>query len=347
MFSTIKSRVLVLVVTVMVFTIAISFTIGSIVQRNIIEKEMSTNADLAYKIDTAEDLNTLAEMNEFDYTQITSMDEIYNKDGFNQKASLLSSLVLGVIGLTIIFLVVINITFDWFIKPALNVSSDSISDFDQVKYEMNSQNELIAGTENDLLRVNSFINHELKNSLAILKAKSKFNPDQMDDYIDELNNQIDDLNALTLNRLENAITIDLLLVLAELVDDEFPQVELNFDDGDFEIIGNVNLVKRAFYNIIQNAFKYGASKVEIEVYNLENSVVAVVKNNGDEIAKNEIDKIFDYRYRIKNLNADGSGIGLALVMNIMKILKGSIYVESNPEQTSFYLAFPNSQLTSN
>lgn len=347
MFSTIKSRILGLFVTVMVFTIAISFTLGSIVQRNIIENTMTRNADLAYKIDTAEDLNTLAEMNEFDYNQITSVNEMYNQDGFNQKASLVSSLAIGVISLSIVFLVVINFTFDWFIKPALNVDSDTISDFDEVKHEINEQNELIAGTENDLLRVNSFVNHELKNSLAILKAKSKFNPDQMDDYIDELNKQIDDLNALTLNRLENATTIDLLLVLAELVDDDFPQVDLNFDDGDFEIIGNVSLIKRAFYNIIQNAFKYGASNVEIDVHNLEQSVVAIVKNDGDEIEKSEIDKIFDYRYRINNLNADGSGIGLALVLNIMKLVKGSIYVESNPQETKFYLSFPNSQLTSN
>lgn len=347
MLSTIKSRIIAIVLGVMVITISISFMLGSIVQRNIIEKEMATQGDLAYKINSADDLSTIAEMTEFNYTQLTSVDEMYNGDGFTQKSSLISSLIIGVIAVSILFTFVINYAYDWFIKPKVNFNSNAFTDFDDVKNELLNQNEVIEGTENDLMRVNSFVNHELKNSLAILKAKSQFNPEQIDDYIDELNNQIDDLNALTLNRLENATTIDLLLVLAELVDEAYPNVELNFDDGEFEINGNISLLKRVFSNIIQNAYKYGADKVEIDVYNIENSVVAVVKNNGDEIAKSEIDKIFDYRYRIKNLNADGSGIGLALVMNIMKILKGSIYVESNSHQTSFYLSFPNSQLTSN
>lgn len=339
MFSTIKSRVLALVISVMIFTIALSFTIGSLVQRNIFEKEMKDHADLTYRIENADELNAIAELNQFNYNQLASSDEMYSENEFSEKVALISSFAIGVVGLSIVLILIINYGYDLFIKPNVSIDSNTISDFDKVKHELLTQNELIEGTENDLLRVNSFVNHELKNSLAILKAKSQFDPEQIETYIDELNDQIDDLNALTLNRLENTTAVDLLLLLAELTDEYFPEVDLHFEDGDFEISGNTNLIKRAFYNIVQNAYKYGASKVEIFVYNRENSVVAVVKNNGDEIAKSEIDKIFDYRYRIKNLNADGSGIGLALVMNIMKLVKGSIYVESCEKETSFYLSF--------
>ncbi|MCU0569369.1 MAG: sensor histidine kinase [Oculatellaceae cyanobacterium Prado106] len=72
-------------------------------------------------------------------------------------------------------------------------------------------------------------------------------------------------------------------------------------------------------------------------------VIFRVENSGVEIPRKECDRIFDKFYRIPSSDPwkhGGTGLGLALVKELVERLQGSIWVESQSEQTAFLVRLP-------
>ena len=100
------------------------------------------------------------------------------------------------------------------------------------------------------------------------------------------------------------------------------------------------------FNLLTNAMKYSPGRKEISVSSYKrNGLAAVsVRDRGIGISKDELEKIFDPYYRVKderNLSVGGIGIGLSIVKNIMDAHDGHIEVKSSPGRGStFTLFFP-------
>lgn len=102
-----------------------------------------------------------------------------------------------------------------------------------------------------------------------------------------------------------------------------------------------------FNNIISNAIKFQhihepnpKLTIHIEIDG-EKSLISF-KDNGVGIPKGSLSKVFDMFFRQPGNKADGSGLGLFMVKEIVKKLKGKIKVQSQPgEGTSFNLEIPN------
>ena len=116
--------------------------------------------------------------------------------------------------------------------------------------------------------------------------------------------------------------------------------DYNFESSDDEILAYFDRYKleRVFYNLISNAFRYtpkgGSINIKID-HNPENLFIAV-EDSGVGISEEHIDKIFNLFFEIpmhnqvqKNYNK-GTGIGLSIVKNIVKLHKGSIDVTNKP-----------------
>lgn len=107
---------------------------------------------------------------------------------------------------------------------------------------------------------------------------------------------------------------------------DFPE-----DEKDFLVFGNGDLLYSALKNIVENGCKY--SPDHISIVNLSfppGQVIIEVLNNGDVIAEEEIENIFQPFYRSSNATvAKGFGLGLALAKRIISIHKGTIDVESD------------------
>ena len=103
-------------------------------------------------------------------------------------------------------------------------------------------------------------------------------------------------------------------------------------------------ISRAIENLITNAIKYGAEKVDIHVkIDQSNSeTVIAVHNHGKDIPKEKLDKLFDLYYRAEDTNGQkGWGLGLTLVKGVAEAHGGKINVESHPEDgTTFYMVIP-------
>jgi len=102
-----------------------------------------------------------------------------------------------------------------------------------------------------------------------------------------------------------------------------------------------------FNNIISNAIKHQHSyemnpKLEIHVTVESGKSVILFKDNGIGIPSDELRIIFDMFYRGKKVKSEGSGLGLYVVKEVIKKLKGKIYVDSElGEGSQFVIELPN------
>ncbi|WP_109851924.1 response regulator [Aquimarina sp. AU58] len=103
-----------------------------------------------------------------------------------------------------------------------------------------------------------------------------------------------------------------------------------------------DIVEKVVVNLVSNAIKYTPNKGSM-VCNAtvkENELHFVVKNTGKGLTKEEEVKVFERFYQI-NENKEGIGIGLALVKELVSLHKGTISVESIPnEWTVFTVTLP-------
>lgn len=121
------------------------------------------------------------------------------------------------------------------------------------------------------------------------------------------------------------------------------QVDVNPDD--LIIYADENLISQVVLNLLKNAMQAIGHKQEDGRISLKaccdsnEAVIIEVTNNGPLIPPEEIEHIFVPFFTTKE---GGSGIGLSISRQIMRLSGGSIVLKSNPalRQTTFVLTFP-------
>jgi signal transduction histidine kinase len=154
------------------------------------------------------------------------------------------------------------------------------------------------------------------------------------------------LTALPQPEFEKFQIHDLFDKLQTLLLDEAGSnnIDLSFKSSPntLELTADCSLVEKVLINLIKNAYQaLGKSKdglVQVSAFkSIENRVIITVKDNGGGIPANIIDDIFIPFYTTKN---SGSGIGLSLSLQIMRLHSGTIAVSSIPNrETVFSLVF--------
>ena len=103
-------------------------------------------------------------------------------------------------------------------------------------------------------------------------------------------------------------------------------------------------LKRVIKNLIQNAISYGRAKspIEIRIGEIPNYIVIKVKDYGEGISKENIDRIFNKYYSAaKKFRKIGTGLGLYLALQITRAHNGDLTVESvEGEYTEFCVKLP-------
>ena len=127
------------------------------------------------------------------------------------------------------------------------------------------------------------------------------------------------------------------------------KVELYFDnfledEQRCVIYGNKELLHSAIKNIVENGCKYSpdsCSRVNLSFSN--DQIYITVKNEGNVIATEEIQKIFQPFYRGSNTREQkGFGLGLSLAKSIVRFHKGTIEVTSSLKMgTIFEIRLPS------
>ncbi len=129
----------------------------------------------------------------------------------------------------------------------------------------------------------------------------------------------------------------------DIVDQQLNQpIELFFDHEKFQKI---------LTNLLSNAVKFAneAGKIAVEVKVNKNIIKATealiikVSNTGDDIPEKNLPHVFDRFYQVdsaSNREYEGTGIGLALVKELVELHNGNVSAQSNLGVTSFEVQLP-------
>ncbi|SFU85357.1 Histidine kinase-, DNA gyrase B-, and HSP90-like ATPase [Clostridium sp. DSM 8431] len=133
----------------------------------------------------------------------------------------------------------------------------------------------------------------------------------------------------------------LFLSINQAVDRADIEIEIKESAKLYEVNMHEMDLFRVFYNISRNAVEAmgGKGKIEAESYKKDNEIIISIKNNGPEISKKTIDKIFNTGFTTKDNTEKGHGYGLSIVKELVENGDGKIAVNSSPELTEFKLTF--------
>ncbi|NLY74355.1 MAG: PAS domain-containing protein [Firmicutes bacterium] len=217
------------------------------------------------------------------------------------------------------------------------------------------------------------VSHELKTPLTSIKGfvetllDSDLNDKEtlrkfmtiISQEADRLNNLIHDL--LDMSKLESgqtelrrkhldleALIDSIILSVANRI--EAKQLKLKKDLQAKTILGDEDLAREVFINLVDNAIKYTPAGGEIIVGSArgEGETIVYVRDTGIGIPAENLPRIFERFYRVdkgRSREMGGTGLGLSIVKHIMERHGGKVSVWSEPGQGSeFKLIFPDKWL---
>ena len=111
-------------------------------------------------------------------------------------------------------------------------------------------------------------------------------------------------------------------------------MQLQFHCGKIndEVYVDVDMWEKIVLNLISNAFKYSKEgTVTVSVQQIDATLQLSVSDTGVGIPEDQTGKIFDRFHRVENIagrSQEGTGIGLAMVKELVRFHQGSIHVKS-------------------
>ncbi len=115
-----------------------------------------------------------------------------------------------------------------------------------------------------------------------------------------------------------------------------------------EVCADSFMLESIFGNLISNAIKYtpDGGRIEVSARERNGTVEVKVSDNGIGIDEEDLNKIFERFYRVKNnytRNIIGTGLGLPIVQALVDVLDGEVRVESQlGNGTTFTVLLPGS-----
>lgn len=109
---------------------------------------------------------------------------------------------------------------------------------------------------------------------------------------------------------------------------------------DMVVYGDADKLARVFDNILRNAvsYCYPNTKIRIQAEMTEEGNRIVFSNRGKQILKEQLGTIFEKFYRLdeaRHSTTGGAGLGLAIAKEIVELHGGTIWAESDDEETRF------------
>jgi len=254
---------------------------------------------------------------------------------------------------------------------SLNLRLDVKNNHDELGLLALTFNEMLERIEQGFRTQQQFIrnaSHEIRTPLTAIMAEADLALQQSrkpEDYryaLENVSTQAGKLNELVSKLLllakvegntrfpDRACAPDEALMIAfRALQVKYPRasqsVELHLELPDDHLLVRCDpdIVEIAFFNLLDNAVKYGKGNlVRVRLSLLDQMVCLEVVDQGVGIAPADIEHLYKPFYRGKdNSHLPGSGIGLSLVKTIAEKYGGSIQIESEPRHgTTVALCFP-------
>ncbi|WP_413561414.1 ATP-binding protein [Bdellovibrio sp. HCB209] len=202
------------------------------------------------------------------------------------------------------------------------------------------------------------VSHELRTPLTAimgsasalqdqkLSAEQPVRQDLIDSVIDS-SRRLDQVveNLLDMSRLNSGVLtpkkvwvdlVDFCDVLVQKMKPIVRQHDLVFNSAETECLLQIDekFFEHALSNLILNAAKYSAahSSVQVSLSREERVVFLIVRDEGDGIPANQLEKIFEAFHRIPGSAPGGVGLGLAIVRSFIEAHNGKVYARNRGDR---------------
>ncbi|MEP3382144.1 MAG: two-component regulator propeller domain-containing protein [Maribacter dokdonensis] len=226
----------------------------------------------------------------------------------------------------------------------IKLNNEKLRFFTNISHELRTPLTLILGPAKQLL--------EESNENSSDYQKSRFNLiHQNASRLLNLVNQVLDFRKAQTGELKLKVSKTDILLFTTNTFDSFKEFAFN-KQIDFNIISEVEHLfgwidrdkfDKILYNLLSNAIKFTNKYGHVDLFvklkeNDENTLVIEVSDDGIGIPLKSQEKIFTRFYQATNSkeNNTGSGIGLSLVKSLVELHKGTIVVESKPNEGSTF-----------
>ena len=219
--------------------------------------------------------------------------------------------------------------------------------------------------KNDLI---VYLAHDLKTPLtsiigylSLLRDEREISADLQEKYLgialnkaerlEGLINEFFEITRFNLSNLSLELSkVNLRLMLEQIIFEFKPMLlEKNLDinlsiEGDFFVRLDINKIQRVFDNLLRNAINYSFKDgvIDIIVKKEEKLTIRFI-NNGDTIPKEKLDRLFEQFFRLDSSRATtsgGSGLGLSIAKEIVKLHNGELTAKSFDEKIEFKIELP-------
>ncbi len=192
-------------------------------------------------------------------------------------------------------------------------------------------------------RVVTAISHDLRTPLTRLKLRAEYLVDNpgFEKFMQDIN-EMEMMIRETLDyfrdasREEKMQRFDLVAMLGSLSDDANElNVEVTFTSAVDKLIypGFVNLLKRAFSNIINNAVYYG-QHAAIHLQKFSHQIEITIADSGPGLEEHDLEQVFTPFYRGNNACSratGGTGLGLTIAREIIQKHHGFITLKNRTQ----------------
>ena len=129
-----------------------------------------------------------------------------------------------------------------------------------------------------------------------------------------------------------AFTADLASVFRTAVENAGLSFSVDFAPLDRPVYVDPQMWENIVMNLLSNAFKYTVSgSIAVSVRRVDAAAVLTVQDTGAGIPADALPNLFERFYRVPGASGrthEGTGIGLALVQELVKLHRGTIQVHS-------------------
>ncbi|SDH33372.1 response regulator [Winogradskyella thalassocola] len=276
------------------------------------------------------------EKKEQEITLLKSQKEIIEQQNRNQK-----NLMLGGIGIT-----TIAGLFLFFLYRNHQKTNTKLKELDALKsnfftnisHEFRTPLTLITSPIDDMISDDT-ISDKKRQQFTVAKQNSN--------RLLELVNQILDLSKIDAGHLKLYLQQGNVLQLVSALSESFSysakqkniRYTIDVEQSSEAVWYDKDAVEKITINLLSNALKYTPENgtVSCKAYVENNRLFLTIKNSGKGLTSYELKNIFERFYQTNDQN-QGSGIGLALVKELVELHNGKIEVQSKPNgETSFSL----------
>lgn len=190
---------------------------------------------------------------------------------------------------------------------------------------------------------------EMQGYLDIMKRKGDFLASMLEDFFQYSKLQSGDIQM-------DCMEFELNEMLRQFYEDEVDEfvqnslhLQISLCEQNTKLYGDTELIARVINNLLSNALKYSRRNTTIIMKSfLDNqSVCFMVKNTPKEpVSREQLVLMFERQYKCNAARSEGgSGLGLTIVRNIIRLHGGSVYAELEGEDIVFTVMLPQGKGT--